>query len=215
MKAVNLAGSLNIMADYQSRVFQDQSDWKLSEVSFHQINSRWRMEVDLFAATWSSQLVKFASWQPQPRAWAVNAFTFSWKNLKVYAFPPFSLILRCISRVRRELADLVLVTPYWLSQVVFPLALELASDVPVVLAPTDRQLTSATGETHPQIKSRSLMLVAWKLSGDASRSKAFRKKWHNFCLMETVSPHQLPTKPDRHYGVIGAVKDIRIPCRMV
>ncbi|KAI9550365.1 reverse transcriptase [Daphnia sinensis] len=204
-----------MVADYQSRVFLDRSDWKLSEVSFRQINSRWKMEVDLFAAAWSSQLVKFASWQPQPGAWAVNAFTFSWKNLRAYAFPPFNLILRCISKVRKELADLVLVTPYWPSQVWFPLALELASDVPVVLPPTDRQLTSATDETHPLMKSRSLILVAWRLSGDASESKAFRKKWRNFCWMETASPHQLLTKPAGHYGVIGAVKDIRIPCRMI
>lgn len=213
--AVHLAGSRNMVADYQSRVFLDQSDWKLSAISFHQINSRWKMEVDLFVAAWSSQLVKFASWQPQPGAWAVNAFTFSWKNLWAYAFPPFSLILRCISKVKRELADLVLVTPYWPSQVWFPLALELTSDIPVILPPTDRQLTSATGETHPQIKSRSLILVAWRLSGNASESKAFRKKWRNFCWMETVSPHQLLTKPDGHYGVIGAVKNIRIPCRMI
>ncbi|KAI9551258.1 reverse transcriptase [Daphnia sinensis] len=116
LKAVHLAGNRNMVADYQSRVFLDRSDWKLSEVSFRQINSRWKMEVDLFAAAWSSQLVKFASWQPQPGAWAVNAFTFSWKNLRAYAFPPFNLILRCISKVRKELADLVLVTPYWPSQ---------------------------------------------------------------------------------------------------
>ncbi|KZS04664.1 Uncharacterized protein APZ42_032312, partial [Daphnia magna] len=82
LTAVHLAGSRNMVADYQSRVFLDQSDWKLSAISFHQINSRWKMEVDLFAAAWSSQLVKFASWQPQPGAWAVNAFTFSWKNLQ-------------------------------------------------------------------------------------------------------------------------------------
>ncbi|EFX63677.1 hypothetical protein DAPPUDRAFT_267974 [Daphnia pulex] len=44
--------------------------------------------VDLFANPWNSQLGKFVSWKPQPRAWAVNAFSLSWKELEAYAFPP-------------------------------------------------------------------------------------------------------------------------------
>ncbi|KAI9554940.1 reverse transcriptase [Daphnia sinensis] len=100
LKAVHLAGNLNIIADRH----------------FRRIESQWEMEIDLFAATWNTQLIKFTSWQPQPGAWAVNAFTFSWENLKAYAFPPFNLILRCLAKTRREFADLVLITPYWPSQ---------------------------------------------------------------------------------------------------
>lgn len=215
LKAVHLAGNLNIIADHQSRVFQDQSDWKLSEISFRRIKSQWEMEIDLFAAAWNAQLIKFTSWQPQPGAWAVNAFTFSWENLKAYAFPPFSLILRCLAKTRRKLADLVLITPYWPSQVWFPLALSLANDIPLVLAPSSHLRTSASSAVHPQIQTNSLILIAWKLSSDASKCRDFRRRWRNFCWTETVNPHQLRMKPDGFYGVIVAVKEILIPCRII
>lgn len=46
--------------------FSGSDEWSLSESSFRQIESRWEMEIDLFAAAWNSVV----SWQPQPEAWA-------------------------------------------------------------------------------------------------------------------------------------------------
>jgi hypothetical protein len=38
------------------------------------------------------QFQKYVSWQPDPMAWKTDVFSISWKNLRVYAFPPFNLI---------------------------------------------------------------------------------------------------------------------------
>ncbi|KAK4030819.1 hypothetical protein OUZ56_024193 [Daphnia magna] len=51
--------------------------------------------------------MEFTNSLGSPHAWAVNAFTFSWKHLWANAFPPFSLILRS-SKFQK--LDLVLVT---------------------------------------------------------------------------------------------------------
>ena len=46
----------------------------------------------------------------------MDAFLLDWKGLKGYAFPPFCLIGRCLVKVRKEGATIVLVAPVWPSQ---------------------------------------------------------------------------------------------------
>jgi hypothetical protein len=88
LKAEHLPDVLNSIADRESHRGVDWSDWKLRPEVFQALSRVWRTSVDLFANPWNSQLVKFVSWKPQPRAWAVNAFSLSWKELETYAFPP-------------------------------------------------------------------------------------------------------------------------------
>lgn len=64
---------------------------------------------DLFSAAWNAQLDSFISWRPQPGAMAVNGFSVRWKDLQGYLFPPFSFILRCLSKIRQEQANVVMV----------------------------------------------------------------------------------------------------------
>jgi hypothetical protein len=88
------------------------------------------MDVDLFAATWNRQLPQFVSWIPQPNASAVNAFSLRWTDLHAYAFPPFTLIPRCLSKIKRERATIVLICPLWPAQTWFPLLLEMSVGLP-------------------------------------------------------------------------------------
>ena len=78
---------------------------------FSKISNRWRVQVDLFASKWNAQLPIFVSWRPQPNSWRVNAFNLSWSSLMGYAFPTFSLILRCLTEIRRERAQMVFDNP--------------------------------------------------------------------------------------------------------
>ena len=86
--AEQLPGVLNSIADRESRRAVDWSDWRLHLEVFRALSRVWRTSVDLFANLWNSQLVKFVSWKNQPRAWAVNAFSLSCKELEAYALPP-------------------------------------------------------------------------------------------------------------------------------
>ena len=111
LKAQYLSGKLNTIADEQSRQDNDASDWKLDPLIFAELAKIWPMEIDLFAKEWNAQLPSFASWFPQPNAVFVNAFSRNWRDIQGYLFPPFNLIGRCITKIRRELATVVLIAP--------------------------------------------------------------------------------------------------------
>ena len=51
----------------------------------------------------------FVSWMIQPDAFALYAFSLNWSKFNGYTFPPFALIARCLAKVRKEKAELVLV----------------------------------------------------------------------------------------------------------
>jgi hypothetical protein len=69
--------------------------------------------------------------------------------------------------------------------------LDLAVDVAKVLTPNKKLLTSPEGVAHPL----PLLLIAWKLSGNDFKTKAFRKKWSSFCWEERATPHELLSNP--------------------
>jgi hypothetical protein len=212
VEAVHLAGELNVIADRESRAEADTSDWRLDATIFSRISEIWEMDVDLFASSWNSQLPRFIAWGPQPGAFAANAFSVRWENIYGYAFPPFSLIFRCIEKIRREKASIILICPVWTGQPWFPVLLEHACDIPRLLRPSPELLTSARGEPHPLIQSGALSLAAWKLSGDPTTCKAFRSRLSNFSWPEAAAtpiPHM--NQPGA-VGSIGVWNGISIPC---
>ena len=213
IQASFIPGKNNIEADFLSRLNQDPSDWMLDKLIFAHILDLFGVEIDLFAATWNRQLPKFVSWKPQPEAFAVNAFTFSWKGLSAYAFPPFNIISLCLEKVRKERAEIVLVTPLWQGQHWFPTALEMAADVPRIIPPHNDLLLSPTGSGHPLCNS--MALVVWSISGKPSRVKVFRNLCATSSFEESVEPLELRTKPRGAIGKIGAVRGVPIPCQLI
>ena len=213
LSAFHLPGSLNVVADCESRSAMDASDWMLDKRLFQKIRSLWRVEIDLFASAWNAQLPAFVSWIRQPLALTTNAFSLSWKNRLNYAFPPFSLIPRCLAKIRKEKASVVLVCPLWPSQAWFPLLLELASDIPRLLSPHPSLLTSSLQEPHPL--NDSLILTVWKLSGNVSETNDFRRMLSNSYLAPTVHPRNLLTSPPGTVGLIGVLNETSIPCLMI
>jgi len=99
IEAVYLANELNFEADSESRASQDASDWRLNRSVFHRISRLHLVDVDLFASAWNAQLSSFCSWKPQPGASNINAFSLNWNTYFDYAFPPFSLIFKCLEKI--------------------------------------------------------------------------------------------------------------------
>ena len=88
LSAAHLPGSQNVQADRASRIFHDQTEWKLDPDIFHRITSQLiKPEVDLFASRLNFQLDRYVSWKPDPGALAVDAFTLDWGSYVFYAFP--------------------------------------------------------------------------------------------------------------------------------
>ena len=68
---------MNTIADTESRVMRDRTDWKLklNPMIFQQINDRYGpLEMDLFASRLTAQCPLYFSWQPDPYALATDAF---------------------------------------------------------------------------------------------------------------------------------------------
>lgn len=212
LTATHLPGILNSIADEQSRTSLDASDWLLCRSAFRKLMAVWKMDVDLFATKWNAQLPTFVSWMIQPDAFALNAFSLNWGRFKGYAFPPFALIARCLAKLRKEKAELVLVCPLWFSQPWFPLLLNMACDTPLIFRFRPDLLVSCSGAPHPLTINNSLILSAWKLSGDVSSGKAFRRTWSTYCWQVTETPRQLLINQHGGPGVVGIIEGIRIPC---
>lgn len=90
--------------------------------------------------------------ETDPGAVATDALSQSWNQTRGYAFPPFSLIGRCLNKVRRErVPELVLIAPVRQTQPWFPVLASMLIGVPIQILAMMDLLTSHRGEQHPLI----------------------------------------------------------------
>ena len=184
--AEHLPGHLNTAVDTESRSVRDRCDWMLNPTVFQRITTQLGpLEVNLFASRLTRQLPRFYSWRPDPEAEATDAFLQDWAKLRGFANPPWCLIHRCLSKVKAELARIVLVVPLWKIQSWFPVLLELLEDYPRVL-PHQTDLVVMPSDQGFLMQQGVPTLIACPISGNPSHHKDFllRLKPHA-CLMET------------------------------
>ena len=174
LEAQHIPGILNVEADRESRVFVDNNDWKLAPQVFDNLNCAWGpLEVDLFATRLSKQLPRFVSWRPDPEAESCNAWAQDWSKFKGYAFPPFSLVGRCLKQVlTQEVPTLVLVAPVWKTQPWYPLLLEMSVAQPRLL-PLFPGLLTKQQEVHPL---NNLQLAGWLVSANLTQQQVFQNQ---------------------------------------
>jgi hypothetical protein len=174
LSAAHIPGVTNVEADRASRVFNDRTEWKLDSGVFNDvIQSFYRPEVDLFATRLNTQLPRFVSWKPDPKAEAFDAFTLDWKEFTSYVFPPFSMIGRCLQKIALDQAECVMVVPAWPTQYWFPELTKMLTDSPILLP--FRNLVSLPGgqqQSHPL----KMQLMACRVSGVPSKQKAFLRQ---------------------------------------
>lgn len=151
----------NFEADAESRKLN--IEWELSEYYFQKIvKSFGEPDIDLFASRINNKCKSFVSWKPDPQAMAVDAFTLNWNQYSFYAFPPFSLVLKCIQKIQTDNAEGILVFPYWPSQPWFPLIEPLLVGKLLIFEPNEFLLTSPYRKPHPL--HNQLTLAAGRLS---------------------------------------------------
>lgn len=202
----HIPGVSNQVADFESRNTRDSSDWKLSPEFFAQIQTRMgQSEIDLFASRLNRQLTNYVSWRSDPQAVATDAFQMSWTNLKAYLFPPFSLIGRCLAKIKKDQAVVTMVTPIWQAQPWYPMLLEMSIEHPIRLPVCNALLVSPQEETHPLVLSNSLHLAAWRISGIAQKTMGYQ---HGLEISSPTpgnpAPEQLTRAPGES-GIAGVV----------
>ena len=177
LSAAFIPSDHNVVADFHSRCFKENTEWQLNPTIFGDICTVFPPPVvDLFASSLNTQLDTFVSWYPESGAWAVNAFNISWDNINFYAFPPFSIISRVLAKIVQEKATGILILPKWSSQAWFPLMLRLLTSHPRLIPPMPNLLLlpSKPNLHHPLHKK--LELLAVRLSGLPSETTNYQKQ---------------------------------------
>ena len=106
ISAEHVPGSHNTVADYMSRALN--SLHFCFKVYYRDFSL---FQTDLFASYLNKQLSNYISWHPNPESVGVDAFNMSWTKLKFYAFPPFSLVAKSISKIIQVKASGIMVIP--------------------------------------------------------------------------------------------------------
>ena len=177
LSAVFIPGKHNVVADFHSRCPKDNTEWKLHTKIFENICEVFHLPtIDLFASDANKQTSQYVSWKLDPSAWAVDAFTIPWANLNFYAFPPFSIISRVLTKLDHDKATGILILPTWTTQAWFPLMLRLLIDHPFRVPPHKHLLSlpRAPQQVHPLYKKLDLLVL--HLSGEQSRTSEYQSK---------------------------------------
>lgn len=175
LTAAFVPGKCNIVADTCSRKFNDNLEWKLKENIFEKLVHLWKLPtIDLFASRLNYQIKRYASWQPDPEAANIDAFSFSWAGEYVYAFPPFNVISDVLQKIHLQKIEALMIVPLWTTQVWFSRILQLSTDFPRVL-PKNSIYLPYMPETKHKLQDK-LQLVAMKLSGKAYQVNMFQSR---------------------------------------
>jgi len=195
-------------ADAPSRGVTDASDWMLDPSIFAALCRHFHIhpDVDLFASRLNSQLPQFVSWGPQPGAMEVDALAINWTALCLYAFPPFALLSRVLSKLSQSPGCLILlIAPVWDAQPWYPLLLRLLVAQPVLLPGRPDLLSSPSGHSHPMIRSGHMQLAGWLISPDPLRQRAFRRRLSSSCSLPGGPPPMPPIRRRGQFGKAGVI----------
>ena len=210
LSARHVPGAQNTQADQASRRFNDSVEWSLSTDVFQTISAAWGpFDIDLFASRLNNKLPSYASWRPDPGAQFTDAFCFNWETYHFYAFPPFSVISKCLQKIDQDLATGVLIVPFWKTQAWFSVLMNLLVDNPLVLPQADNLLTLPhTGAQHPL--KRKIRLIACKLSGQVSCRRMFLAKQQTLLCNHGQKAQLNNTAPTSEHGWSCVVNGIPI-----
>ena len=170
------------------------------------------LEIDLFASYLTKQLPRFYSWRLNPEAEATDAFMQNWVAVRGFANPLWCLIHRCLTKLKKQTARMVLITPLWKIQPWYPLLLELLEDVPqriphqpdLVVMPQRQEFSMQQGV--PQ-------LVAWPISGNPTDHEAFLRRLQTSCLHHGETKLTPIMGPHSLSGLAGVSRGVEIPFR--
>ena len=153
LSASHVPGVENNIADLKSRYFYDNKEWSLNPYIIEKVCEKFgKPEIDLFATRLNAKCELYVSFKPDPNAFAVDAFTQNWNDIKGYAFPPLSLIGRILAKIKRDEASITVRVPCWQTQPWFPQFLRMVEygTSPVLLKAHHKLLQlPGTGQKHP------------------------------------------------------------------
>ena len=203
-----LPGESNVLADVLSRRGQVVgTEWSLHPQVARALLRAWgNPSIDLFATCLNTKLPLYCSLVPDPQAVFEDAFRHPWDDLDLYAFPPFALVSRVISRVQQSSrVAMTLVAPLWPEKEWFSDLLLLLTQPPMALPCWDKLLRQPYCSLFHQ-GVHALNLHAWRLSSDTTESRAFREELLESCQGSSENPPLDCTSRDGRSSVVGVVE---------
>ena len=175
LSAAYITSADNVVADKMSRISHNNSEWTLNDNVFGKICKIFgKPSLDLFASRLNFKCKRYISWQPDPFAEAVDAFSLDWgKEDLLYIFPPFCVIHKVLQKIDFDKADAIVIVPKWTTQPWWSKLLRLLTDCPFSF--------NRNGETlsHPHRSLEELprmSLIVCTLSGKSCRQLRFQLK---------------------------------------
>jgi hypothetical protein len=169
----HIAGVDNVEADYQSRVFNDNSEWMLAQHVFKGVtNTFGTPTIDLFASRLNHQLDQYGAWFPDPGAKFVNSLKEFWGDLGfIYCFPPFCIIAKVCQKILNDDAEGILIVPNWPSQPWFNLIRRMQVGKPMIIDLTDDNLYLPFQTNYPVRRPPGRELRALQFSARCFRAR--------------------------------------------
>lgn len=182
LSAAHIPGKENVDADQQSRIKNEDLEWALRPELFQCILEYYpKLTVDLFASRLNNKLPKYVSRKPDPNAFAIDAFSLTWKNEYFFIFPPFSLIPRILQKITEDKSKAILIAPIWTTQSWWPSLMQLIDSVCYQLPKPQQSLYLPTNPEYRHPLKR-MTLGLFPISGEHSNGKMSQNRRENsFC----------------------------------
>ncbi|XP_073677299.1 uncharacterized protein [Garra rufa] len=165
LRATHVPGIMNTGADLLSRGNPRYGEWTLHPQVVGQLWKRFgRAAVDLFASHENNRCPLFFSLARDGAPMGVDALAYPWPNVLLYAFPPLSLIIPTLRRVKQYGHSVILIAPNWPGKLWLTEITQLLVDQPWPLPLRRDLLSQARGEIfHPAPDK--VALWAWPVKG--------------------------------------------------
>ena len=180
--ATQVPGHKNINADRESRELSYDLEWILWPKSLHKALKilKFNPEADIFASNINYQFHTYFSYKADPKAKVVDSFTVSWHSLKLYAFPPLTVISRTLKKIKAKKAEGILVVPYWPNQAWFPVLFKTLIDIPVLITCRKNLLKLPQYPELVHTMCRKIDIVVCHLASSSQKAMEFQSKFKTY-----------------------------------
>ena len=156
------------------------SRWSLDQqtMDFIMAHITFTPNIDLFASHLNFKFIPYCSLKWDPWAMQVDAFTVDWSKWLSYAYPPFSILDRCLAKLDADrVQDMILIAHIWPTALFFRTMLRHMKARPVLLPPDTAKQIFLPWHSKIRSKIKKLCLVLLHLCATCFIPRECPPRW--------------------------------------